>query len=343
MKAAVLDKPFHFRIEERPVPELRPGFALVRVRAAGICGSDLHFYSGEMPMACESIRGHEIAGEIADPGDTGFRTGQPVAIHPIVGCGECPACIRGEKNICEHLKFIGGDYPGGFEEYIAVPSQNIYPYDKRSFPFNHAALTDCVAVAVHTVNRMRLKQGESVLVMGDGTIGLLLARTALVFGADPVVLLGKHKKNMDIAKRLGVNHTVSTASCDPAVAIQEMIGDVDIVLESVGGDFPPFALGLSILRKGGRFAVLGLTGETKLDVPWLDFVLDEKSLTGLMGYSMYGNEDEFQKALDLMESGRIILEPVITHIISLDDINQGFKAMLNKNKSGCVKAIVSFK
>ena len=121
MKAAVMEAPFRFRIEERPLPTLEPGWALVKIKGSGLCGSDLHFYRGELDAPPDLVRGHEIAGVIVDAGDTGLPEGQAAVVCPMIGCGTCRACQRGEYHICENLKTIGsGDYPGGFAEYVAA-------------------------------------------------------------------------------------------------------------------------------------------------------------------------------------------------------------------------------
>jgi len=340
MRAAVLKEPRRFVIEEKPIPELKKGEALIKVHAAGICGSDLHFYTGELPLEQESIRGHEIAGEIADPGDTDFKPGQPVVVHPLIGCGACPACVSGSWHLCENLKAIGGHYPGGFSEYVAVPAKNIYAFNAESLSFSHAALADCVAVAVHAVNRAGLCPGESVIVMGDGTIGLFLVQAAVSSGADSVVLIGKHEKNLDMAKAFGASAVFNSIDTDSREWILKTAGKVDVVFEAAGGKSPPLGVGADLLKSGWRMAVLGLTGTRKIGIPWFDFVLQEKSFFGVMGYSMFGKEDEMKKALSLMESEQVVLEPIITHRVPLNMIEQGFEAMLNKAETICIKAVV---
>lgn len=340
MRAAVFQGRRTVRLEERPIAMGEPGWALVRVRAAGICGSDLHFFTGELAEVFDSVRGHEIAGEVVDPADSGLAVGQPVVIHPVVACGECLACRQGEFQICHSIRFIGGDCPGGFAEYVSAPARNLYPFDVNVLPFEHAALADCVAVAVHAVNKVGLRRGESAVVLGDGVIGLLMLQMALAEGADPVALVGKHDRNLAVARQLGASLAINGATCDAVSTIGDAIGTVDVVLEAVGGASPPVDAGFKMLRKGGRLAMLGLTGATKLEASWLAFVLFELSLVGIMGYGIHKGEDEMRQAIELMQSGRIALDPLITHRVSLEQIDQGFQMMLERTTSEAIKVIV---
>jgi 2-desacetyl-2-hydroxyethyl bacteriochlorophyllide A dehydrogenase len=340
VKAAVLDGPYRFRLEKKPLPALESGWVLIKVQAAGICGSDIHFYTGELPVVPGSVRGHEIAGLVVDPGKTELAREQAVLVHPLLGCNGCPACRRGQQQLCVDLKAIGGQYPGGFAEYVAAPLRNVYPFDPDRLPFTHAAFADGVAIAIHAANTVGLRGGESVVVLGDGAIGLLLLQVALVRGSNPVILVGKHKRNLEIARRLGASHALEGMRADVLSSVHNVTADVDVVFEAVGGPKPPLNTGLRMLRKGGRLAVLGLTGATDLDVPWIDVVLGEQSIIGTMGYGTFEGEDEMEQALDLMQSSKISLEPIITHQIPLRDVDRGFKMMLDRTRSHAIKVIL---
>jgi threonine dehydrogenase-like Zn-dependent dehydrogenase len=340
MKAGVLTGPRCIRLEPRPVPGLTSGWALLRVHAAGICGSDLHFYTGEFPIEPGSIRGHEIAGRIAEPGDTGFSAGQAVIVHPLVGCGHCRACLRGQRQLCQSLQAIGGSYPGGFAEYAAVPASNIYPFHEESLPFESAALADCVAVAVHAANMVGLQAGESAVVLGDGAIGLLLVQTALSRKAEPVILVGKHPRNLELASRWGASAVCDIRRTDALQFVRNTVKGCDTVFEAVGGGNPPIGAGLGMLRKGGRLAVLGLTGSRSLSLPWFDLTLGELSLLGVMGYGEFAGKDELAQAITLMETGRIAVGELITHTFPLERLSEGFEAMLHRSQSECIKAVV---
>lgn len=340
MKAAILQAPCQFTVTERPLPQLESGWALVKVVAAGICGSDLHFYTGEMPMREGSVRGHEVAGVVVDPGDTRLSSGVPVIVHPLLGCGNCLACLSGDTHICLELKAIGSDYAGGFAEYIAVPETNLYPFDNHRLLFEHAALADCVAVAVHAMEKVALNDGEKVAIFGDGTIGLLLVQMARIAGASEIVLFGKHERNMKVGLRFGATAAISIQDGVSSVPHKTGATEFDVIFEAVGGASPPYQESLALLRKGGRVGILGLTDVSNIKVPWFDIVFSEKTLMGIMGYSKREDKDEMRKAIGLLEKGAVTLQPLITSFISLPDIDKGFKMMLNKKKGQTIKVVV---
>ena len=337
LKVAALYAPYNFIIEERALPFLEPEWALVKVMAAGICGSDMHFYTGKLPLHKGAVRGHEIAGVVADPGDTSLPSGESVIINPLVSCGSCQACLRGDNHLCEDLQGIGGQYLGGFAEYVAVPKTNLYPYNSELLSYECAALADCVAVAMHAMNKVSLKAGEEVAIIGDGAIGLLLVQMAQVFQASKILLLGIHESNLKIGLALG-----ATAIATPAdyFSVTPSISKFDVVFEAVGGASPPFKEGLTMLRKGGRLGVIGLSDTSKAEVPWLDVVFGEKVLIGIMGYGKQGNSDEMRDAITLMERGAILLDPLISHRLSLYDIDKGFRMMLDKKHSQTIKIVI---
>jgi threonine dehydrogenase-like Zn-dependent dehydrogenase len=338
MKAAILEAPYTFRIADQPLPSLKPGWALVKTKAAGLCGSDLHFYKGDLPSD-KTVRGHEIAGVISDPGDTGLTIGEAVVVDPLIGCDQCPNCRRGQYHICEDIKMIGRDYLGGFAEYVAAPAGKLYPFDAARLSFVQAALADGVAVGVHAVNAMELEPGQSAAIIGDGTIGLMILQVAVARGAAPIVVLGKHERNLDLARRMGATHAVNIKSEEPLAAVRRLVGKVDVVYEAAGGPEPMLESALRMLRKGGRVAVLGITGATNVRIPWLDVVVDERALIGLQGYSNYKGQDEMTETVRLMEAGHVTLPDDAVTTLPLAEIDRGFRMMLDRAASGVIKVV----
>ena len=341
MKAAVLEAPFRFRIEERPLPTLQPGWARVQVKGAGLCGSDLHFYRGELQCPPDLVRGHEMAGIIVDAGDTRLPVGQAAVVCPMVGCGKCRACQRGEYHICENLKMIGsGDYPGGFAEYVAAPKEKVYPFDSKALSFTHAALADCVGVGLHAANVIRIRPGEATTIMGDGVIALFLLQVCVARGAKPVIVIGKHERNLEFARQFRADLTLDARREDLVPAVLDFSGPQDVVFEAAGGHVPPYEAALRMLRRGGRVGLLGLTGETKVPVPWKDMVVFEQALVGMMGYSTFEGKDELRQTIDMMASGEIRIPPEMLTLIKLEEIDRGFQMMVDRARSGVIKVVI---
>ena len=343
MKAAVLEAPYRFRIEERRVPALQPGWALIEMKAAGLCGSDLHFYRGELQAPPDLVRGHEMAGTIANAGDTGLPVGQAVVVCPMIGCGACRACGRGEYHICENLKMIGsGDFPGGFADYVAAPAQKLYPFDPAALPFAHAALADCVGVGLHAANVIRLAPGEVTTIIGDGVIALFLLQVCVARRAGPIIVIGRHERNLEYARQFGAALTLDAARDDLVSAVRDFSGPQDVVFEAAGGHEPPYEAALRMVRRGGRVGLLGLTGATRVPVPWKDAVVFEQALIGMMGYSTFRGTDELRDTIDLMASGDIRIPPDMVTRIRLDEIGRGFQMMSDRAHSGVVKVVVDW-
>lgn len=342
MKAAVLEKPYNFNIKEVNMPANKEGWVLIKVMAAGICGSDIHYYTGEIPLQKETIRGHEIAGVVASSDSVKYPKGTPVVVNCIVGCNKCDECNRGDFNLCKELKFIGAEYAGGFAEYVSVPEENLYPFNSNLITFECAALTDCVAVALHGVRKVALQKQERVAIIGDGTIGLFLVQLAYVHGAKEIVLIGKHQKNLEIGSKTGATSLINISGLDSDSVIGKVgRNDFDVVFEAVGGTRPPFKMALDLIKSNGRVGILGVTNASNIDVPWLDLILKEKSLIGSMGYGKSNNNDETRESITLMEKSKVLPSLLITDHLPLEDIKNGFELMLNKKASGTIKVIIA--
>ena len=186
MERAILERPGFYRLEHVPLPEVGHGHVRLRIAAAGICGSDLHTYLGENPAASTPIAsGHEFSGVVDQVGTgvTNVKLGDLVAARPSIPCGACFYCLEGDEHLCSDMKFVGGlGYDGAFAQYVVLPAACVYAVDAR-LGADVAAFAEPTAVAVHTVKLAGDITGKSVLVVGCGTIGLLVAQVALRAGA----------------------------------------------------------------------------------------------------------------------------------------------------------------
>lgn len=211
MKAAVLVSNGDIRYQEYPTPELRPGTVKVKVKATGICGSDVprvlnngaHFY----PI----VLGHEFSGDIVEIGDgvTGFRIGDTVSGVPLVPCMRCADCQRGNYSLCKHYSFIGSREQGSFAEYVVIPAQNAVRYDP-SIPYAQAAMFEPSTVALHGILCNQYQGGGTVAILGCGTIGIFTLQWAKIFGSKKIVAFDIDDGRLELASRMGADVIINT-------------------------------------------------------------------------------------------------------------------------------------
>ncbi|MBV9172371.1 MAG: alcohol dehydrogenase catalytic domain-containing protein [Chloroflexi bacterium] len=347
MKTAVLYGGHDIRVEEWPEPAAGRDEVVVRIRAAGICGSDLRHYRGERPDAEYPIRaGHELSGEVVGlgPGVTTLDLGQRVGVEPLhlLGCGVCIQCRRGAYHVCARrgLRDQHAVHSSGFSELDVAPVENVYPLPD-SVSFEAAALLDVYAVAVHGVHRLAPRPFETVVVVGTGAVGLTQGQVARALGARQVVLVGRRSEPLRTARECGAaDAVIDTSTDDPVQAIQDLTdgAGADVVFESSGGR-GAIQLCVDLAGFGGRIGVVGLYAvpesidassamRKELDVMWVN------------SYSTWDGRREYAMALDLLAAGRVQAGSLVTHRVSLDGIADGFSSADAKARSGALKVMV---
>jgi threonine dehydrogenase-like Zn-dependent dehydrogenase len=347
MKAALFTIGHDIRLEEVPDPQPGPGEAVVRVRAAGICGSDLHGYRDPARSAGRPhTAGHELAGEIAalGPGVTGLAVGQRVGVEPrhLVRCGHCRWCRRGDTQLCSELGMVDGRrvHSTGFAEYSLESAAHCYPLPD-ALPTEVAAILDVYAVAVHAVHRVPVRPAETAVVLGTGPIGLATAQVTRASGAGRVIVVGRRADPLRVARQLGCDATVNAAEEDLSAVVRALTGGdgAEVVFEAVGGQAETLAQAIEVAGRGGRIGVVGaFTGTQSLD-PGL-CMRKELSLHWVWSYGLWDGVPEFQIALDLLASGRTDAAPLITHRFPLEQIGAAFAAADDKRTSGAIKVLV---
>jgi threonine dehydrogenase-like Zn-dependent dehydrogenase len=332
MQSAVVAGPQTFDVREEERPTAGAGRVVVRVRNCGICGSDLHFYRGEIPAA-EGLRmGHEISGDVAEAGTgvSGLAQGQPVAIEPVEVCRECDFCRTGRYQLCADRKWLGTRLPGGFAEYIDVPAYTVHPLP-ASVPYDTGALVEPLAVAVHGLRQVRLEAGERVLVLGAGTIGLMAIVAARAMGAADVFATARYPHQLQAAEALGAR---AVAADDKATAaLMDAFGGwpPEVVVESVGGHADTLNQAVTLVQLGGRVSLLGIyTGATPFN-PTVA-VLKEVMLLGGMTYGRPGPRSDFEVAIDIARRFSNEMRSIITHRVSLAEIARGFAIASDKSQ-----------
>ena len=349
MKAAVFYGGKDIRIEDLPVPEPGPGEVLVRVRSAGVCGSDLHVYRGDVPLvpAGPRRRGHELAGEVAalGAGVRGLSVGQRVGIEPehLLGCGRCRYCLRGDTHLCPSRGRRNGQRfeSHGFSEYDVCVAGNCYPLPDN-VSLDAAATTDCYACGVHALNRLTLTPSDTVVVLGTGAIGMTLGQAAKVYGARRVIMVGRREEPLAVARAAGAADEVIVGTReDPVRSVMEMTeGEgADVVFETVGGNAPTLAQAIEMARNGAVISVLGsFTRPQEIDAGAA--IRKELDIRWSNSYSRWKGVSEFQTVLDLLADGRVRAEPFITTHFPLDRVADAFAAADDKRSSGAIKVMV---
>ncbi len=354
MKAALFYGGSDIRVEEVPTPTPGPGEVLVRVRSAGICGSDLHGYRGHDPWERPSDgppigreNGHELAGEVAalGPDVTGLVVGQRVGIEPehLIGCGHCEYCRRGDDHLCETRGVRAGSFHGshGFSEYDVVFARNVHPLPEN-VSFDAAAILDCYACGVHAVHRARIKPDSTVVVIGTGAIGMTVGQVVKASGARQVIMIGTRDEPLAIAlEAAAADVGIPNSRLDPVAAVMELTDGLgaDVVFESVGSNAPTLDQAIRMARRGGTVCILGVyTFLPELDT--MTAYTKELTITWANSYSTWDGKSEYQIALDLLAAGRVRAEPIITTHVPLAEIKSGFAAAADKKGSGAIKVMV---
>lgn len=335
MKAMVYYGTNNIKLEEVAVPEVKHGTVLVKVKYAGICGTDLHEYQKQMFSMIPMILGHEISGEIAKIGDgvKGYQVGDRVAIEPIIGCHECSSCRNGDYNICERLQSYGLHEPGGFAEYILVKEKNLI-HIPENLSYELAALVEPTAVAMQAVKSSTLKIGDKAAVFGGGSIGLLVAQCAKAAGASQIIVVEIEEKRQQLALEMGADYVINPIKEDAVEKIRELTGGgVDVSFEAAGVE-ATFHGGLSSLVPSGELMIVSVfTAPVAYNVEIQR--LGERKITTSRAY-----KNLFLNVITLMEKGSIDVSPIITSKIRLEDIvEQGFNK-LTSSKDEC-KILVS--
>jgi len=355
MKAALFYGGTDIRVLEIPTPEPGPGQVLVRVRAAGVCGSDLHGYRRPDPILDPpQTRGHELAGEVAalGPGVEGLAVGQRVGVEPahLTACGRCRWCRRGDTQLCPELGLARNVHSTGFAEYSLESAEMCYPLPE-ALPIEQAAILDVYAVAVHAVHRVPARPMEAAVVLGTGPIGLATAQVARAAGAGRVIVVGRRAEPLALARALGCDATVccgatvDSSQADLVEAVRARTGGrgAEVVYETVGGQAPTLGQAIEVAARGGRVGVVGMFGAPQRVDAGL-CMRKELSLHWVWSYGRWEGVPEFQIALDMLstgvDGGGVDAGPLITHRYPLAEIGAAFAAANDKRRSGATKVLV---
>lgn len=332
MRAALLREVGSIVIENRPVPEPGPGEVRLKPLAVGVCGSDMHAFTGEHPFVHPPIvLGHEIGAQVdkVGPGVEHLKPGQLVTVEPNLVCGHCYNCRTGRYNICENLRVVGCvGADGGMADYLMVPATKVFPVPEH-WNAEQAALVEPVAVGVHAVRQGGLQPGQSVLVLGAGIIGLVTAQAARAFGASRVIIADLLESRLERARKLGFTDVVNNGQVNLEEELRRRLNGelADMIFDCVAIQ-PTLETAVKVARKGTRIVVVGVPAGP-LSVPM--HLVQDRELE-LIGTLMYRRED-YDASIRLMESGAIVTEGFVTHRFPLEQVMEAFSVAIHQKET----------
>lgn len=322
MKALVYMGPKQMEIRERPMPVIKLGEALIKVKYCGICGSDLKMYRGKHSrIQPDTVLGHEFVGQIVDlktDNSLEVKIGDYVVVEPIIHCHSCYYCKTGRYNLCNKRGIYGCEVDGAFAEFVKVSIDKMIKVLDVS-DLKKMSLVEPLAVAVSAVNKCNVKVGDKALVLGGGPIGLLIGQVFQFAGVSNIILSEINNFRLEKAKKLGFE-AVNPKEIDLGEYTKTLNKDgVDIVIDTVGY---PSAIksALSLVRRGGLINIVSLYSES-VPIDLLKIVYSELTLKGTFIYTY----NDFLKAKELLEAGLIKVKPLISAIYPLKDAAKVFK------------------
>jgi threonine dehydrogenase-like Zn-dependent dehydrogenase len=316
MLAACHVAPNRLELREIPPPDLAEGEVLIQVRACAFCGSDKHdlVHAPSEPR----VPGHEFAGVVEEvQGEAQVAAGDRVVVDPIMRCGECDYCREGRDHLCRSMAVIGCQTAGGFAELVKAPIRNLHP-KPDGLSFEAATLADPLAVALHALELAPPATGQRCLVLGAGTIGLLVGQALALQGAGEVWLADIEESHLELARRLSRFETVNLATQSPDALPTEC----DLAVELAGGTAPTLGLAIASLRKGG--VALCVAQRPPCDIPYPALLFRELRLQGVFGQ----RSPNFAEAIRLLGAGEIDGEPLITDRFPLAQVQEAFERFL---------------
>ncbi|HVS53920.1 MAG TPA: galactitol-1-phosphate 5-dehydrogenase [Opitutaceae bacterium] len=343
MKALVLTAPSRLEFTDFPDPQPADDEVLVRVRACGICGSDIHGWDGSTGRRRPPlIMGHEAAGEIlaAGPCVASWRAGDRVTFDSTISCGACGYCRTGHVNLCENRRVLGvapAEYRqhGAFAEKLVVPARILYALpDAISFP--HAAMAEPVSVAIHAVRRIALAPTDTAVVVGAGMIGLFVVQALRWAGVKQIVAVDLAPNRLALARELGATHALDSAADDVPAAVAQLTGGrgADAAFEVVGVS-ATLSLALATLRRGGHAVLVGNLA------PQTDFPLQAVVTRELTLHGSCASAGEYPLCLDLIARGIIRVAPMIAAVAPLAEGAAWFQKLSAQDGAGTMKVILT--
>ncbi len=317
----------NLEVQDKHVPEPGRDQVKIEVKYAGICGSDIHTYEGHYKVGVPVTLGHEFSGEVVSVGEgvTEFQVGDRVTSETTFYiCGECAYCKSGDYNLCNHRKGLGTQQDGGFTKFLVARKESVHKLPEN-VDFQSAAMTEPLACTYHAVAKTEINQGDVVVVIGPGPIGLLTAQVVKSKGATVIITgLTNDKVRLDKAKELGIDYTVNTQEQD----IKELVNSLtdgygaDVVFECSGA-VPAAKQALDLLRKKGQYGQVGLFAKPEISFDLEKIIQKEIRVVG----SRSQKSADWEPSLELMNNGSVNAKSLVTHEYTIEDWDAAYQAI----------------
>ena len=322
MKAYVLHGINDLRYDDISMPDCPKGWAIVKVRAAGICSSDIPRIFTKGTYHFPTIPGHEFSGEVYVVGDNKDSDwiGRKVGVFPLIPCRQCPQCMEKRYEMCSNYDYVGSRRDGGFAEYVAVPVWNLIALPP-SVDFKSAAMLEPLSVALHAIKRGGAQEGKDAAVIGTGMIGVSAAQWALKYGAKSVTVIGRNESKRKIVEKCGLRYISFTSADD--------LAQYDFVLEAVGSP-SSIAMAINTTRPGGTVLLMGNpSGDMALcQNDYWRILRKQLTIKGTWNSSFDGlNSSDWTEVVSALTKNEIITEPLITHYFLQEKLSEGLKLM----------------
>ena len=324
MKALCVQSPNNMVIEERPMPVIKsPTAVLIKVKAGGICGSDVHIYHGSSPVASyPRVIGHEIVGEIVETGKDvkDFFIGDRVIMDPVISCGDCYQCRIGRRNVCGQLKVRSVHVDGGYQEYIVVPQESIYPIP-ANLSWEEAVMIEPFTIAEQVCSRAAIAKDDIVFIMGAGPVGLSILKMVKFYGATCFISDVMEYK-LEAAKQYGADMVINAKNLDTKEAILKLTnGNGATVVIDAACTATSFEQALGYVCAAGRVITLGF-GAAPSAISQLSITARE---IDVRGSRLHNNK--FPVVIEYCRSGKLQVKDMITHRFHFTEIHDALRLM----------------
>ncbi|MBM3342882.1 MAG: zinc-binding dehydrogenase [Betaproteobacteria bacterium] len=337
-KTAALTAPRTFSLIERTIPMVAPDHVVVRIAATAVCHTDLGIYKGAYAnLKYPVVMGHESTGVVEAAGDTvsHLKRGDPVIINPIISCGHCDMCQRDMQNLCRNAGLFGREVDGSLAELVHVAAKYAHPLP-ADIALDDATLIETLATVKHAQDRLGIKAGESVVVLGQGTTGLLHTQLAALAGANPVIAISRTRWKLDMATRMGAHHALDVSAEKALSEVMRLTGNhgADVVIDTAGGA-ATLQAAIDMIKPGGRLSPYAVSHECCTTFTTFPLYFKEISIIG----SRALHPTDMAPSIDLVRAGKIDVKGFVSGTFPLGKTPEAFKAY-EGNSNGVLRLVI---